>query len=709
MSASVEIFDTLAPQARAFTRREMRETRAPVSSQKLSAFLDDALARYVASGGVAELTEAVIADTRRSITRYCLAMPVQGYSAARQRLFRAMAPMAKAWAKADRKARRAPVDRDRLRSYLQREAQTFCGAPGQACEDGERAAVVEALAAWFGRMRAVKAEAVRKNATRAGRDEVFCDVDATLDYEAMVAEREGREPNRLSIDAIHARLKVETVTGPNGTTVERLTGVTRSAVRGAVERLQGQPRRADIIDRFTPTTRDLVGAIEAELPGRRISVVETDALAGKLWAPARTAEARRQHARRLRVSAEVIEGAGIGLHIAVVGAHTVVGRGRKLPEGGELQAVVERALAPKPGRKGISVLSRGLVPSRQGLWGSVEGQVAQSMCRVAASHAGHDDVWVTLAAVGQDGAAQDFSTVWDQSGEPVQADSLALADAVEKASQSYVYGRLSPQAQGGVDLIRTIVTRAREAGLDQAWAGYVARGDLAARLRRPERAGARERVRRIGAALSKAPCPEAWEAAVLLDAYAVRPGRRHSHPVVYMPRPTKSVAAPAPAPKAEFYPTHVKDVVLSLEMAEEVSMHWSRSKVREAFRALHSVYLGYDIEDTKLVVLKDLPRPSTVEDVTEALRRILRWWKAPELSLVARVDQDLQGAMHAAIMAAGLALRDHGARALYHAASTVSTICTYSSNVEALQGLPRRLSHIEQHLRWSLAQTSSAA
>ncbi|WP_091887203.1 hypothetical protein [Methylobacterium ajmalii] len=727
MSASTEIFETLRLEAAGFTRHVHRTTGARVTPQAMTTFLGEAVKRYVAAGGVAELTDAVVADTCRSITAFCVRQPVRVYSDARQRLFRAMRPKAKAWATANLRAQCAArrdvqvveVDRVGLGAYVERETTAFVAVPGQACSDKEREAVCAALTQFFGRMKpGQQRPVVRPNRTTVGMQETSYQVETVVGYEDALAAEDGRAARLLSIDAILARLQSDHIVMSGETTPEGLTdvtttvglkGVTRASVRGAVERLRGQPRRAAAIDRLPPTARDLVGAIEAELPQNRISVVEVDAVCRKLWAPPRTLEGRRQHVRRLRVAAEAIAAADIALHVAVVGSHVVFGRGRRLPEGEKLQAIVDGALAPKRGRRGVVALSHGLVPARQGLWGTEEGEIAKAVCRVAASQGGHDDVWTTLAAVGKTGAAQDFSTVWDAAGEPVQADSLVLADAVEKAARSDVYGRLSEQAQGGVDLVRTVVNHAREVGLDQAWALYAAKGDMAARLRDMRHAGARERIRRIGAALSKAPCVEAWEAAILVDAYASRPGRRHRHPVVVMPRAPKPVAAPAPAPKPQFYPTYVADAVLSLEMAEEVSMHWSRNRVREAFRALHSVYLGYDVEDTKLVVLDDLPRPSTVEEVTEGMRRILRWWKASEFVMVARVDQDLHGAIQAAIMAAGLALREHGACALYHAASTLSTICIYSSSVEALQGLPRRLSHIQQHLRWSLAQAPSAA
>ncbi|WP_449409733.1 hypothetical protein [Methylobacterium komagatae] len=708
MSASTEIFDTLAPQARAYTRHVHRTTGAPVTAEAMATFLGQALRRYVAGGG-GELTDAVIQDTCRSVTRFCVAMPVRGYSDARQRLFKAMAPRAKEWAKADRRARRAPVDRDRLRAHLQREAEAFVAFPGQACTDDERAAVIEALTGFFGRMKAVKAAVVRPNRTRAGMLETDFQIGQVLGYEKSVAEDERREPRHLSIDAIHSRLQTEWVVLDGGRTSKGLPGVTRASVRGAVERQRGQPRRAAAIDRLTPTARDLAGALEAELPQGHVSVVETVALAGKLWAPARTADGHRQHVRRLRVAAEAIEEAGIGLHVAVVGSHVVVGRGRKLPKAGELQAFVDRAVANRRGRKGVTVLSHGLVPSRQGLWGTVEGEVAKSVCRVAASQGGHDDVWVALAAVGQTGAAQDFSTVWDGAGEPVQSDSLALADAVEKASVSQAYGRLSRQALIGVELIRTVVTRAREAGLDQAWALYASRGDMAERLRRPGHASVRERIRRIGAALSKAPCVEAWEAAILLDAYSVRPGRRHSHPVVVMPL-AKPVAAPVPkpAPKAEFFPTPVRDAMLSPEMADEVASHWRVNAVRPAMQALKAVYLGYDIEDAKGFNLNELPLPKTVEDVTEGLRRVLKWWRSPEFVLVARLDEDLNGVMRQSIVKAGIALREHGWDAYVTAGAVIPTIVSASFSVDLVRGLPRRLAEADEYMRWIIARKASA-
>lgn len=708
MSASVEIFDILAPQGRAYARHVRQATRAPVTRQAMQAFLGEAVARYVAGGGVSDLTDAVIQDTCRSITEFCVRQPVRGYSEANKVLFSAMAPKAKSWAMADRRARRAPVDRDRLRSFLQREATAFAAPPGLSCSDDERAAIVEALTQFFGRMKAVRPAVVRPNRTAKGMQETDFQIGQVLGYEKSVAEDEGREPRRLSIDAILARLETEHVVLTDGRVTKGLKGVTRASVRGAVERSLGQPRRAAAIDRLPPTSRDLAGALEAELPEGHVSVVELDAVCRKLWAPSRTPEGRRQHVRRLRVAAAGIEDAGIGLHLAVVGSHVVVGRGRTLPAAGELQGFVDRAVANRRGRKGVTVLSRGLVPSRQGLWGTEEGEIAQAVCRVAASHAGHDDVYVTLAAAGQDGAAQDFSTVWDQAGPPVQGDSLVLAEAVEKAAASQAYGRLSPQAASGVALVRTVVERARDAGLDQAWAAYVAHGAIADRLRR-NTTGARERVRRVGAALSKAPTPEAWEAAILLDAYSVRPGRRHSHPVVAMPRAPKPAAAPAPALKAEFLPTPVKDAMLSEEMVKEISLSWRVNRLQPALQALRAVFMGYDIEEAKQFVLDELPVPSSVDQVLEGLRRVLRWWRSPELALVARLDEDLNGVMRQSIVNAGIALREHGWGAFVTAGAIVPTIASCARTVDGVRALPRRLLQGEERMRWLIEQKASKA
>lgn len=718
VSASVEIFDVLRLQAYAFVGRVHRKTGAPVTEEAMRGFLGQAVTRYVAGGGVGDLTDAIIQDTCRSITAFCVAMPVRVQSAARRRLFDAMSPKGKAWAAADlrrqaqatrnRKDRRnLVVDRTRLRSYVEREAAAFCTVPGQACTDEERIAVVDAVTEFSGNMRPGRPAIVRPNRTRAGMQETSCQVQLALNDEQRRAEDEGREPARLSIDDLLVRLQTGMVVLDGGRTSKGLPGVTRASVRGAVESHRGQPRRAAAVYRLPPTARDLVGALEAELPRNRISVVETDAVARKLWAPARTPEGRRQHVRRLRVAAEAIEDAGIGLHLAVVGSYVVVGRGRTLPEAGELQGIVDAAVSPARGSKRVAVLPRGLVPSRQGLWGTEEGEVAKAVCRVAASQAGHDDVWVALAAAGQDGAAQDFSTVWDGAGEPVQGDSLVLADAVEKASVSQAYGRLSGQALAGVALVRTVVERARNAGLDQAWAAYVAKGAIADRLLRSTN-GARERVRRIGAALSRATCPEAWEAAILLDAFSVRPGRRHQHPVVAMPRaPKPVVAAPAPASKAEFFPTPVKDAMISEEMASEIKAHWSVSEVQPAMQALKAVYLGYDIEEAKQFDLNELPVPLSVEQVMDGLRRVLKCWRSPELALVARLDEDLDGVLRQSILNAGIALREHGWHAFVTAGSVIPTIASGARSVDGVRALPRRLLQGEERMRWLIEQKAS--
>lgn len=709
MSASTEIFEKLRYVAYPFVRAEYERTGSRPDARNVDVFLASQAQRIASSTRDPDLTDFVIQDTVRSVSAYCQRMPLSGFSLANRRLFAALKGPAKSWARADRKARRAPVDRIRLHAFLTARATAFSSVAGQEVPEADRMSVVDNLATFFARMRTVAPEPVRPAATRMAREQLEVDVRSSVQLEAERAERDGRAPRRLSITALTELLAVETIRGPDGTPVPRDTGVTRSAVRGAVERLRGQPRRAARIDRLPPTARDLAGVLLAELPSKRLSVVTVDALAAKLWAPARTPAAKRQHVRRLRVAGEVLADSGVGLRLAVVGDHVVVDRGRVLPATpAALKALVADAVAVRRqvGRDRVHRLSPGLTPSRTGIWGTVEGEVAKAMARTVASQGSAEDVWLTLTAAGLTGAADDFDAVHELEGKAIGSDTLALAAAVETQR----WGRLSGQAANGVSLIRDLVGRARDAGLDQAWGDLVRQGAMAERLRRASEASARERVRRIGAAFAKAPCPEAWEACVLISALAVRPGRRHKHPVP-MPaaKPAPAPAAVAPPPRPQFVPTHVPMAVISGDLAEDVQAHWRVNRVQPSIQAMRAAYMGIDLEDARSLILDDLPQPATVEVVKDGLRRVLSWWAAPELAQVARMDKELGGALKRAVLDAGICLRDQGADAFSYAAGIVPTIAIYSRTAGNVRGLPRMLAERAERHRWNLAQAEATA
>ncbi|WP_375462979.1 hypothetical protein [uncultured Methylobacterium sp.] len=712
MSASSEIFDRLREAAYPWIRAEHRRTGVRPEPRTVDAFLGREAKLIVSNIRDPDLTDYVVSDTIRSVGAYCQRMRLGGYSPANRALFTAMSGKAKEWAKADRRARRAPVDRDGLCAFLNREVGEYVLVAGQDVPEADRASVVERLSTYFARMGAGKGDPLRPASTLQARDLREVDVEAMEAHEAERAEREGRAPRRLSINALHDRLGFDLIRGPDGQPHARDTGITRSAVRGAVERLRGQPLRARRIDLLPPTARDLAGVLECECPQKRVTVVTVDALAAKLWAPARTPAARRQHVRRLRVAGDIIAEAGIGLRLAVVGDHVVVGRGRVLPtDGARLQALVDAALVVRrqTGRNRVRRLSAGLVAHRQGIWGTEEGEIAKVLARTVASHGGHDDAWLTLAAAGLTAGADDMSAVWDGAGAQVQGNTMVLATAIEQAIATQAYGRLSGQASMATSLLKDLVTRAHDAGLDQAWGDLVRSRGLAERLCRASEAGARERVRRIGAVFAKAPIPQAWEAAVLLSTCAARPGRRHKHPPVAMPA-ARPAPTPAPAPvKAEFYPTHVPAARISGELAEDIGVYWKVNVVRPSFQAMRSVYQGFAPKDTRDLDLDELPQPSTPEAVRDGLRRVLQWWDRPELAQVARIDLELKGALKAAILNAGIALRDQGAPALYYAGSVVRTIALHSRSPERVCDLPCRLAHDAERHRWSLAQAAKTA
>ena len=119
--------------------------------------------------------------------------------------------------------------------------------------------------------------------------------------------------------------------------------------------------------------------------------------------------------------------------------------------------------------------------------------------------------------------------------------------------------------------------------------------------------------------------------------------------------------------------------------------------------------MGLDVEDTREEDLDEFASPATVDDVAEGLRRVLRWWKAPALAMVARLDEELQGVLRQSVVNAGVALRDHGAVALRHAAGVIGSIAVYAGSVDGVRSLPRRLRQADERFQWELGQMAARA
>lgn len=707
MSANPEFFEHVASSARRFTVQRVRETGAPLDAAEIQSFLAAAAEDYFAAGGTG-VDEDMLADVLPRVARYCLGMDVSPgkRTASNEALFRAVEPEVKAWTVAHRRATRAPVDAAALRAAVVALVEAYRAAPGQAHDDDGHVELIERWVAWYSRMTAVRQEGTKKpGATHRQRQEADFEVALVVAWEQQVAEHEGRAPRRLSIDAITEAL--------------RGTGMKRSAIRGAVERMRGRPERQAHIDALSGTARDLVEALETSgIPKNRITVVRTDALAEKLWPATTNPATRRKHRQRIRAAAVEITAAPIDLHVVVLGEHTLVGRGRRLPDEPD-------AFAAELVRQGKTrQIPGGLIARRQGDWGTPEGQDAQVLCRVIASHAGDRDMQRVLEELALPEARDDFLGVSAAYADACHRDTVDWCRIVEERTVGEFAGMFSVasgQALEAVAKIRGMIEHARKDGLGAAWDAYVAEATSHAfRLHRAEAAPVRERIRRIGAALASAPTPEAWEAAMLVHIASKRPGRRPS--TVTLPlerrRPERAAAATShkkmdlsptttvhEAPK-KFVPRHTERTVLSRWLETEVSKNWRINTIQVAADDLMLAYLGLTREEARGMEKRPLvPGAGTVEDAMEGLRRVLRCWGG----MIAQADAELDGALRGSLVWAGQALRAHGYEAFVIAAGIPHVIVDGLSSYERAVNLRAKLANESELCAWMLGQATTQA
>lgn len=711
MSGNPELFDHVRTEAYRFTSARVRETGAPLDPAEIEAFLQTTAEAYVRRGGT-EVTDDMRVDVLPRVARFCLDMEVtpKKFTASNTALFDAVHPQAHAWAYEFRQTYRRPVDADGLRAAVTGFVAAHRAVPGQDHADDDHLGVINRVTNHYARMGQVrKKPPTRKlGATWLARQEADFEVNTRLSWERYVAEKDGTQPARLGIDRLTHAL--------------RGLGMKRGAIRGAVERLRGRPERQAIIDALSGTSRDLVLALESSgIPQSRITVVATDALAAKLWPTTTVPATIRKHRQRLREAAVQIEAAGIGLHVAVLGAHTVVGRGRLLPDAPD--AVVAEAV--KKGK--VRTIPAGLVASRQGDWGSPEGQAAQALARVAASHANDEDMSLVLVEAGVPEAVDAFQRTSELYRHACHRDSLAWCSFVEErycGSLAGVISAPSGKEADAVEAVRDLVYRARRDGLGAAWNAFVSEGTTYAfRLSRAEAAPARARIARIGRAFASAPSPEAWEAAMLLHIASARPGRRAR--VASLPperrRPGRDdVAAQTrtshmlptattiayPSRNADAFVPRVERDVLSPWMETEIGKAWRVNTIQPAARDLHLTYLNLSRDEAgAMKALPLTPGSGSVAEIQEGLRRVLRSWGGP----VAQADAELDHALHAAIVWAGTSLKAHGGRAYVEAASVVTTIVTGLSSVARAETLRSALANLRGLLDHNLAQAAAKA
>jgi len=712
VSANPDLFEALRPAAYAFTRRVARDTRSPVDPIALGSFLDETVARYRESGGVSDLTEGTVRDVKASVIRFCTErLKVRRFSASNTNLCDAVRPLARERAKALRRTRRGPVDRDVLRAGIEADIAAFRAQPGQAHDDDDHGGLADRLVDFYGRMKPVAPETLKHNGTALGR--------ASLDFAVWsVLHGDETQVEDLSVEAVKARvaglrtryarqrdaeghLSIAPVTVPHG------------AVRGALQRLRGQPEREATIDALPPTARDLVHVVETEgLPGKRISVVSLAALAGKLWAPSSNPAALRQHRRRLREAAAAIEDAGIGQHVEVLAEHVVVARQRRMPV--DPAAVVATAL-----NKGkVRPLSRGLMHRRQGPWGSEEGQDAQATCRVIASHGGDADMNRVLTVTGHQDAVPAFMAVSALYTSRQSRDTswwVATVQGRQSGDLAFLSAGGDPAVVAGAAFVSGLVSTAREYDLGQAWSDVAATDAYRQRLSGAAAAPARRRVMHIASVLCTGKNPAAWEAAVLADVVSHRPGRRHVAtpvpapiPSLPMPEAEPMPAATTPPPAETFYPKPYKDLPVSAEMLDEIFSHRSVSRMPGALRLVRLIYTATP-EDSDVREI-DMPWPTTVEGAKAGIAALRTALRQPGMEILFELDEELQHIVKGSLHSAATVLDTYqDARSVAYANRVVATVLSHAGSAERVPGLWGALVNVGNELAWHLAQEAKTA
>ncbi|ARO54064.1 hypothetical protein B2G69_07840 [Methylorubrum zatmanii] len=709
-------------EGRLWTTRYVHAWGKAVDRDALSAHLAGWAQSYVAQGGMSEISDAMVADVHRRVVKWCaddFKVPTRkGFSASNTALFEHLRHLSYAWAKKDltRSKGRVAVDQDALRAYLHEEMTAYRAVPGQAHDDDGCQTVVWRIAVHSGRMsRAVKRMLRREErlanfaATAEARADLRFAVEAEIEQERLQAEREAREPVELTIDALHERLRFETVTAPGGTTVRRETGVTRAAVRGAVETVRGQPKRERLVQALRMTARDLFAVLEEACPEKRVVVLDTDALAGRLWAPATNAAGRRQHRHRLKAAASDINAARVGMSVDVLGREIVVGWGVRLPS--DTAAAVDAARAAGAIRR----LQGGLLERRKGVWGTSEGVLAIALCRASCEQYGEVDVVSILRAAGLPDAGIDVKKLsYDEHDEMdarfLENVGVVADDLRDMARKGQATDR--GQAMDGADVLVRLHGIANDEGLCQAWFDLTGMAAYRATIAGATASGARHRVRQLGVILGTVDRPEDWQRAVA--ASLVRPGRRHNPVPVAPPRPLAvqrpaQEKPPVSAPeRIRPMPARVPDAALSGEVQDDIESSRRASAWKQGIEALALTWAPYeDASENSDSVVRLLPK--TVDEAKARLRTCLRLLKTDAgLAGVRAYDEETGGAVRQALTDAGLALKAEGGVAFVHAGMLVHSV-TSAHDLAAARALPRTLRHLADDRAWARTEAAAAA
>lgn len=672
MSTQPELFKELSIAGQQFVNKA-RRAGTEVDRAALATHLRSTASAYIAQGGASEITDTMVSELVARVTTWCADVyrprSMRGRNcAANEALFHHLRVRAYEWSKGQLAARRGrgAVDREALRAYLVGEVAAYRAVPGQAHEDDGHETMPDRIVGYSGAMnrklgRKLKAELrlenARAGATVEARDEAMFAVGAVIDMERQWAEVDGREPRAFTMTELHERVRFQTVSGPGGSNVQRDTGITLSAVRGAVERLQGQPRRQRRIDALPHTARDLATVLDTETPSKAVTVLTTDSLAARLWAPAGNPAARRQQRRRLRLAAEAISDCHVNLHVKVEGDHVVVANAMRMPA--DVAAAVSAAITDNAVRH----LQGGMMHRRQGVFGTEVGRDAIAMVRAATVEYGADDLSLLLKGYGLPEAARSVTNLEFNIGDrfldgidvvATELRALAVEDDPEwdqHAAGAYVLGENE----------RTCRDRAE--GPFQAWHVLTRSPAYRARVAGAENSAARHRIRQLAEIFAQVGHVSEIEP-VFAAAAAVRPGRKRKPVAVPPPRPldaqrpTKE-AHTVPQPQAEtFRATYVEPTRLSPDVLEHLEIHHRLNTIRPAAVSIVAIYLAVTDEDVAMTMGPDLPWHKQPEAAKGGLRRVLRVWDQKRYEAVRLLDADGKGAAKEAILTAGCALRD---------------------------------------------------
>ncbi|WP_445500651.1 hypothetical protein [Microvirga sp. G4-2] len=588
MSADPELFAILSPKARRWTVSTILMSGGDPAPGKaglmrlrasdvpaLEHYLRTEAAWHQSQGGMEGLTDTIIDSVIASIVRYYSINGVDPAMASGRAdnawLYKPVARAAWAWTRT-RLAREgagptATLPAPIIRPEIERLVAQRLAEAGKTWDDGDARGVVDRVVEFCARMVLRKRRAVvRKGATKRVRDALTDEViHITLLHEMggynglLVPGRGGKlvpfKPagprGALSVSQIwffHTHTRKfqpdgsyvwidrvrEARVGSDGRRnvwmVKRSTS--RSAVASALRELYGTPRRQAIIDRQRSTVRDLIWAIENDLPRSTVSVVALEDLAGRLWARPRSAQALWNQKNRVAVALAEVHAAGVGINAAVAEGHAVIGKGRTLPS--DLVKAVDQAV-----RKGkVRRITARLVPQRQSVWGTREGQDAQAGLRVATSRAGDEDVDRVARLAGYDGAEAMIEIAVGRTPERGMGLKRVAQPGLRDDTEQWAQAALNRMSLGvGVgdngaathmlDLVKT----AREQGAGAVWRKIRRGPQYSVWLSGAAAAPARRRADHIERVLDKCSDVDDWGKAVHADVLIHRPGRRHTVPL----------------------------------------------------------------------------------------------------------------------------------------------------------------------------------